>query len=143
MFAAHDRNATREVFFRAWQRHRAGEPLEGVETAIVRVAQAHPEYHALLDDPDCTERDFLPELGETNPFLHLAMHIAIDEQLALDEPRGIRERYRRWRAAGPDEHELQHRMMDCLGEMLWLAQREQRAPDPSAYLGCLQRLLGK
>lgn len=136
-----DRAGLREVFFRAWRRHRASEPLEGIERLVVDVALRHPEYHNLLDDPEAhTDRDYLPELGETNPFMHLAMHVAIEEGLALDQPHGIRERYRALRERLPDEHAVQHAVMDCLGEMLWQAQRAGAAPDETTFMDCLERM---
>ena len=141
MFAGQDRAQTREVFFRAWRAHREGRPLAGVEQTIVQVALRHPEYHALLDRPeDARDRDYVPESGQTNPFLHLALHIAIDEQLAVDRPPGVRTQYLRLRAASPDDHAAQHRMMDCLGEVLWQAQRRGQPPSESDYLDCLTRL---
>jgi hypothetical protein len=140
MLYGQDRRALREQFVRAWRKQLAGEPLQGVETLIVGVVRRHPEYHDLLTDDDATARDWAPEQGESNPFLHMAMHIAIDEGLMLDEPRGVRDRYRRLRAQFPDEHPLQHRMMDCLGEMLWRAARDGQAPDTRAYLECLDRI---
>ena len=125
MFFGQDRRQLREVFFRAWQRHRENLPLEGVEPLIVTVALRHPEYHPLLDDPARAEdRDYLPEAGQTNPFLHLGMHIAIEEQLALDQPHGIRAQYQRLLARLADEHAVQHHIMECLGEWLWRAGRE-------------------
>ena len=141
MFAGQDRGRTREVFFRAWRAWRAGRPLEGVEKLIVEVALRHPEYHALLDQPDALrERDYFPESGETNPFLHLGMHIAIEEQLALGQPAGIRDCYRKMLARLPDEHAVQHRMMECLGEMLWQANRQATPAPETVYLDCLRRL---
>jgi hypothetical protein len=92
---------------------------------------------------DAAGRDYLPETGETNPFLHMAMHIAIEESLVLDQPRGIREHYRKLLARTADEHAVQHQMMDCLGEMLWRANRDRRAPDPAGYLECLARLTAR
>ena len=73
----------------------------------------------------------------------MGLHIAIEEQLSIDRPGGIRAYYRTLLQQGPDEHAAQHRMMDCLGEMLWQAGRSQSAPDPGLYLGCLARLCGK
>ena len=143
MFAGQDRGQTREVFFRAWRAHREGQPLEGVEKLIVQVVLRHPEYHALLEHPEpARERDYFPESGETNPFLHLGMHIAIEEQLSIDQPRGIRGYYQKILMRLPDEHAAQHHMMECLGEMLWQASRQATAPQESVYLDCLQRLLG-
>src|SRR4030067_2443626 len=128
MLYGQDRREWRQVYYRAWRKHGAGEPLEGAEQLIVTVALRHPEYHALLARPEAGEdRDWLPELGEANPFLHLGMHIAIEEQLSIDQPRGIRGYYRKILMRLPDEHAAQHHMMECLGEMLW-----QGAPKATA-----------
>ena len=142
MFAGQDRGQTREVFFRAWRAHREGHPLEGVEKLIVQVVLRHPEYHSLLEHAEpARERDYFPESGETNPFLHLGMHIAIEEQLSIDQPRGIRGYYQKMLMRLPDEHAAQHHMMECLGEMLWQASRQSATPQETVYLDCLQRLL--
>lgn len=139
----HDRKNLREVFFHAWQRYRNGLPLEGVEQLIVAVAQRHPEYQPILDDSErFADRDYSPELGETNPFLHMSMHIAIAEQLSIDQPRGVRAHFRTILAQTGDEHETEHRMMECMGEMLWQAGRAGTAPDEKVYLDCLTRLNG-
>ena len=141
MFAGQNREQTRLVFFRAWRAHRESRPLDGVEKLIVQVILQHPEYHALLDQPEsASERDYFPESGETNPFLHLGMHIAIEEQLSLNQPRGIRDHYQKLLLRFPDEHTAQHHMMECLGEMLWQAQRQGTNPQETVYLSCLQRL---
>lgn len=133
-----ERARLREVFFRAWRNHRDGRPLEGVERMVIDVALKHPEYQPLLDDPESHgDRDFAPSLGATNPFLHLSMHIAIEEQVAIDQPRGVQSHYQTLRLRLADEHAAQHAMMDCLGEMLWRAQQDRTAPSESVYLECL------
>jgi len=143
MYASHDRGATREVFFRAWRKHLDHAPLEGVEQLLVQVALRHPEYHALLDNRTRhLERDFSPLAGETNPFLHMGLHIAIEEQLSLDEPRGIRAVYQTLRTRHPDDHAAQHAMMECLGEWLHRAQQQGGEPNLAIYMECLTRLTG-
>ena len=135
-----DRARLREVFFNAWRRHRAGEPLEGIERLVVEVAQRHPEYQRLLEDPSAQlDRDYNPALGHTNPFLHLGLHIAIEEQLSIDQPHGIRDHYHRLRVRLADDHAAQHVMMECLAEMLWQAQRNNAAPSEARYFDCLQQ----
>jgi len=137
---ASSRQDTREVFFRTWEKLTADLPLEGVEVLIARVIQAHPEYHATLSNRSTSEdRDYLPESGETNPFLHMGMHVAIEEQLSIDQPRGIRQQYDQLLLRFADPHEVQHVVMECLGEMLWQAQRQQAPPDERIYLECLQK----
>ena len=140
MFTTSNRDTTREVFFHAWAKHRGGEPLEGMERMLVQVALAHPEYHAMLDDRDAhLDRDYSPAVGETNPFLHMGLHIAIEEQLTLGEPAGIREAFQRLRVQMPDEHEVQHRIMECLAESIYQMQRQRRDFDAAAYIECLKR----
>lgn len=139
-----DRTELRQVFFRAWQHYQAQQPLEGAERLVVAAALRHPEYHALLDSPDTAQdRDYTPESGAVNPFLHLGMHIAIEEQLSVDRPAGVRGHYAAIVQRTGDEHEAQHAMMECLGEAIWRAQRSGTAPDEAAYLDCLARLSGR
>ena len=84
-----DRTALREVFFRAWRNHREQRALEGIEATIVDVALRHPEYHQLLDGGDTpAQRDYHSALGETNPFMHMGLHIAVAEQLSINQPQG-------------------------------------------------------
>ncbi|OZA29280.1 MAG: hypothetical protein B7X91_02215 [Hydrogenophilales bacterium 17-64-11] len=137
------RDQVRQFFFDVWAKYRAGQPLAGAEQPALDVVLAHPEYHAMLDRPDRhIERDYLPESGETNPFLHLSMHLAIAEQLSVDQPPGIRDRYQRLLALHGDAMDAQHDIMDCLAEMIWQVQRYRTAFDSAAYLRCLDQKLG-
>ena len=140
-----DRAAYRRVFCEAWRKHLAGEALSAQEVEIAAVARAHPEYHGILEDPDrALDADWLPEHGESNPFLHLAMHLAVREQAAADRPASITDIYRRLRRRTGSELEAEHEMIECLAEALWHAQRAgQTAPDEAGYLDCLRRRAGK
>ena len=96
----------------------------------------HPEYHAVLDHPErYRDRDYV---DESNPFLHMSLHLALEEQLSIDQPPGIRAALRRTcSSAGGDRHEALHQALECLAETVWRAQRERAAPDAAAYLDCL------
>jgi len=140
----HDRNQMRMFFIEVWKKYRAQAPLEPLEKIIAEILRAHPEYHRLLEDPDAVlEKDYLPDLGESNPFLHMGMHIAIQEQLGTNRPAGIIDIYQSLLIKLQDPHEVEHRMLECLGEMLWRAQRDGTDPDESAYLDCLRTLTDK
>jgi hypothetical protein len=140
MLYGNDRRQLREVMFKAWRKQAHGEPLEGIEQLIVAVARRHPEYHAILENEDANaDRDYNPDSGEHNPFLHLAFHMAIEEQLAVNQPPGLRDHYQRLCIRQGDEHEAQHRVMECLAEMIWQAGRGGTAPDPKIYLDCLEK----
>jgi hypothetical protein len=138
------RDQVRQFFFDVWAKYRSGQPLAGAEVPALDAVLAHPEYHALLDQPDrYIERDYLPEAGETNPFLHLSMHLAVAEQLSVDQPPGIRDRYQQLLKQHEDVMDAQHAIIDCLGEMIWQVQRYQTAFDSAAYLRCLDIKLGR
>lgn len=134
------REQVREFFFATWRKFRAGEPLGGLEAMALEVILAHPEYQAALEAPERhRERDYQPESGEANPFLHLSLHLALEEQLSVDQPRGIAERFAALLAARDDRHAALHDALECLGEMVWRAQRDRAPPDGEAYLECLAR----
>ena len=134
------RDQARNFLFETWRKYRERAPLEGLETVAVDVMLLHPEYHHILDDPGrFLDRDYVPEQGEANPFLHMSLHLAIEEQLSIDQPPGIRAEFERIRARRGDRHDALHAVLECLGETIWRAQRARAAPDAEAYLECLRR----
>lgn len=137
------RDQARRFFFDTWAKHCTGAPLEGLQTTALAVILLHPEYHALLADRERNlDRDFGPQQGGLNPFLHLSLHLAIEEQLSIDQPPGIALAYRALAARLGDEHEAKHAMLECLGQTIWNAQRNATAPDGAAYLRCVEQKLG-
>jgi hypothetical protein len=134
------RDQVRRFFFDAWRKYRKTEPLTPLESMALQVMQAHPEYHAVLDAPEkYMEQEYFPEMGETNPFLHMSLHLSILEQLSIDQPPGIAAAYQTLLEKYGEEHPAQHDLMECLAETVWRAQRQKTAPDSSAYLACIQR----
>ncbi len=133
----------RRFFFETWAKYRSQAPLEGLERTAIEVILLHPEHHALLDDPQRNlDRDFSPESGTVNPFLHLSLHLAIAEQLSIDQPRGISAAYGELITRSASEHDALHVLLECLGETVWRAQRDRAAPDEAAYLDCIRRNSG-
>lgn len=136
-----DRDSLRRYYRTVWDKATAGQPLEPLEHLIAGVIREHPEYQPVLADPEIAlGREYTPEQGQTNPFLHMGMHIAIQEQLGGDRPAGILDLYQRLRRRMGDSHAVEHRMMECLGETLWEAQRDGVEPDERVYLERLRRL---
>ena len=134
------REQVRQFFFDAWRKYREHQVLAGLEQLALSVIVLHPEYHAVLDDPErYQEREYRPEAGDTNPFLHMSMHLAIEEQLSIDQPPGIKAELARIAAKSSDRHAACHEIMECLAETVWRAQRDGVAPDAPAYLECLKR----
>ncbi|MBS0587534.1 DUF1841 family protein [Nitrosomonas sp.] len=137
------REQARQLFFETWRKYRQREILSGIETIALEVILLHPEYHDILNDPErYLDKDYLPEMGDTNPFLHMSMHVAIKEQLSINQPIGICERFARLQKNCGSEHAAAHQLMECLAEMIWQAQRAQSAPDAAIYFDCLDKRLG-
>ena len=141
MFFNPTRDEARNFLFESWRKRRAGELLTPLEDLIAQLIAKHPEFHAVLENPDLHQnQDFPPESGATNPFLHLMMHLTIEEQISIDQPAGIRAQFIRLTHQFESEHNAQHRMMECLGEMLWQAQRNATQPDALIYFSCLDKM---
>ena len=136
------REDVRRFFFETWRKYRSQAPLEGLEKTALEVVLLHPEYHALLESEDSDiDREFLPEGGQLNPFLHLSLHLALAEQISIDQPRGIRGLHAQTLARAQSDHDALHLLLECLGETVWRAQRDHAAQDEEAYLDCIRRKL--
>lgn len=123
----------------AWKKRVEGLPLSPLEAQIAHVIELHPEYHAGITS-DELDRDYLPEGGETNPYLHMGLHLGLREQVATDRPAGIRAIHDALLASAMDPHDAEHRMIECLAETLWEAQSSNTPPDEQRYLERLRRL---
>ncbi len=138
--ATKQRQVIRRVFFLSWKKHRLGEQLEGIERLVVEVILLHPEYQPLLsEDESAMDIDTQPP-GQTNPFLHMGMHITLLEQLQIDRPPGVRTIYQQLSATNANDHQTQHRMLECLGQWLYSTQTGKAPPSPEIYLECLRKL---
>ncbi len=136
-----DRSQLRKMFFDAWTKHHKKQSLSAMDDIIVNIIKLHPEYHAMLsNENDYLDKDYLPEAGESNPFLHMAMHISIHEQLSTQRPVQITQLYQLLLNKYQDPHDVEHHMMECLGQMIWQSQRDNVLPDESLYVSCLQKL---
>ena len=134
------RDEVRRFFFDLWHKHRSNTVMTPIELQALDWVLEHPEYHALLSDPEKNlARDYLPEFGDINPFLHMSLHLTITEQVSIDQPPGIRAEFERLTQQRGSLHEAAHEVLECLGEMVWKAQRDGSAPDGAAYLECVKR----
>lgn len=142
MFYGNTVQEVRQVYFSAWHKYQKQEPLSALEQQIISVLLAHPEYHSTMDNMSRSqEQNYYPELGETNPFLHMGLHLAVREQIATDRPAGIAEVYKNLVKKHQDPLDVEHIMMDQLAECLWIAQKNRATPDEQLYLKALRDLI--
>jgi Domain of unknown function (DUF1841) len=140
IFANEGREALRRRYAEAWRRRNEGLPLEPLDAQIADVIEQHPEYHAVVADPDAPGADYGVESGRSNPWLHMGLHLAIREQVGTRRPSGIDAVHARLSRQLGSELEAEHRMIEVLAETLWEAQRAGTAPDEHRYLEMLRRL---
>lgn len=134
------REQVRSFFCESWRKHRERLILQGAEATAADLILEHPEYHALLENPAAAlEQEFAPEGGQMNPFLHLSLHLAVADQISIDQPPGIRAAYAALRTR-LDVHDAEHAILECLGETLWNAQRQGGELDASDYLERVRRI---
>ncbi len=134
------RDEVRRFFFEAWRKFGQSLELTPLEGLALQVMMMHPEYHAVLGAPEqFLEQEYFPEMGETNPFLHMSLHLSILEQISINQPPGISSNYLALQQKHDDEHAAQHDLMECLAETVWRAQRDRAPPDAAAYLQCMQQ----
>lgn len=142
MLYTSERDKLRQFYVECWRKARNGLPMEPIEQMVARVIEMHPEYHQMLENEQLGN-EYKPEDGETNPFLHMGMHLGLQEQVVMDRPAGIKAIYQQLGEKYADVSKTEHAMMDCLAEMMWQAQKNQSEPDEAAYLSCLKQLLLK
>ena len=134
------RDEVRQVYLKVWHKIQQQQLLEPMEALIAEVIEIHPEYHVLFEQNETlAQQEFSPEKGQTNPFLHMGMHIALREQAGTDRPPGVKAIYNSL-IKKKGQHDAEHAMMECLGKALWNAQRANQTPDEADYLECLKKL---
>ena len=130
----------RRFFCTTYAKQRAGMPLDAMELVAAPWVAEHPEYHGELTDlAAAVAAIYSVEEGRSNPFLHLSMHLSIQEQVSIDQPSGIRQAVELLAARRNSLHQAHHEVMECLGEMIWASQRSGMPPDGEAYIQCVRR----
>lgn len=139
MIFGQDKNELRQMYIDAWRKSQLGDLLSPLEAQIAGVIEDHPEYQAMMSE-DIIDASFTPEGGQTNPFLHMGLHLAVREQVATDRPPGIAALFNAILVKTGDSHATEHKVLECLAETLWEAQSNNAMPDEQAYLERLKRL---
>jgi len=138
------RDEVREFFFDTWSKFNHQQTLTDLEKIAIGVIQMHPEYHAVLDAPEqYKQQEYFPELGETNPFLHMSLHLSVLEQISINQPIGIVDVYAKLKLTHQEEHAAQHDVIDCLAETIWHAQQNKTTLDTAYYLQLLKKKIGQ
>lgn len=138
-----NRTEMRQFFFDTWQKAQQNQPLEALEQLVTTIIQQHPEYHRAISNPSNTlQKEYFQQTGESNPFLHMGLHISLQEQVGTNRPKGVTALYQKLLGKFGDEHRVAHAMMECLAKSLHQAQQDGGAPDERGYVKCLRKIKG-
>lgn len=126
-----ERNTLRNQFFTAWEKHLKKSPIEPLEAQIISVIVDHPEYHEFFSARENQHQEIS---GDTNPFLHLSLHLALRDQIQTNRPVGIKTIFQTLYRKHACHLQAEHIMMACLEKILWKAQQSNQPPDEKEYL---------
>ncbi|AUZ04077.2 MULTISPECIES: DUF1841 family protein [Vitreoscilla] len=134
----------RRYFAHVWQNRLNPLQLDALQQKALRIIEAHPEYQVYLENiEDYLDKNWTPEEGQTNPFLHLSLHLSIQEQVGINQPFGIRTIHQKLVGMYNDNWvKAEDEMMEALVETIWQAQRHNQGLDVNAYMTRLRRLVG-
>ncbi|MDX8390848.1 MAG: DUF1841 family protein [Mariprofundaceae bacterium] len=126
--------AHRKVFWDTWRKVSSDLPLDALEVRIARVIHMHPEYYSLFDDEETfLDRDYQVDDG-SNPYLHLSLHMALEEQVATHHPPELAIALEAlMRKLSLDRHDALHQLLDILAEVVHDAQRQDKDLDTLTY----------
>lgn len=136
------KNEVRLFFIQTWEKVKNNQVLTPAESVAAYWIKCHPEFHETLNNNEnILEKNYSPEEGNTNPFLHLSLHLAVSEQVSIDQPPGIKQVFLSLCERYQCEHEACHKIFDCLTEQIWQQQRNQIGFNNESYLNCIQNNL--
>ena len=136
MFSS-DRSKQRQYLKQAWEKYTSHEQLEPLELQLSKIVEQHPEYQNLIKNLDS---EYFPEQGNTNPYLHINLHLTLQDQITMDQPKGIRDIHSQLIVKIKDAHEVEHMMMEHIAEMIFNAQKNNAAFDLDGYIQALKSL---
>ena len=127
----------RQYLKQAWAKYTRQEQLEPLELQLSKIVEQHPEYQNLIKNLDS---EYFPEQGNTNPYLHINLHLTLQDQITMDQPKGIRDIHSQLIVKIKDAHEVEHMMMEHIAEMIFNAQKNNAAFDLDGYIQALKSL---
>ena len=137
MFSS-DRSAQRKFLAKSWEKYKANQLLEPLELQLAKIIEKHPEYQEIINNLDT---EYFPEQGKINPFLHINLHLSLQDQISLDQPKGIKEIYNSLVKKIKDTHRVEHIMMELIAEMIFNSQKNNKPMDQEQYLRSLKELI--
>lgn len=134
----HDIYKLRQTFYTAYTKMLGNQQLSPIEMQIAYVIKQYPEYHAFLSNKKGIEREFPDQ--DTNPFLIMALHLSVIEQISTNRPTGIAHIFKEATKDKPAAvvEKIMAKVLQC---MMMDSLTKRAEPDEAEYLKQLRHAL--
>ncbi|AGF49226.1 DUF1841 family protein [Candidatus Kinetoplastidibacterium galati] len=130
----------RYFFIEVWNKHKLSKTLTPIEKTTIACILEHPQFYKDLDNKESIKNSYNSNFPESNPFLHLSMHLAISEQLLIDQPCGIKAAYNKLITSN-DPHTAIHKIIKCLTLTIQYSQTHRLELDSNKYMNLIKDLI--
>lgn len=115
-----------------WEAYRSGGPLDEEGRQLAQAMEQHREFHALWACA-ASLRGEAWELSGINPFLHVSLHAAVENQIQAGDPPEAAELMAALLEAGADRHEAIHLLAGVLTQQIWHMLKNKQPFDRAWY----------
>jgi MoaA/NifB/PqqE/SkfB family radical SAM enzyme len=123
-----------------WDFGKEGIIPEGEDARLLEVLKEHREYYKVWGIADTIDEPGYTIKG-VNPFLHVAAHLIIENQLAEENPKEVREILKQLEEAGADRHDAIHLIANPVMEQVFYTMKHKRPFDEQKYVSDLRRIV--
>jgi len=89
-----------------WQRMKKGESLSEEDERLAKILLEHQEYAKIWEETSSK----IDETEKINPYLHVSLHLVIENQIAEENPRQVSRYLSKKLSQGADRHEIIHEL---------------------------------
>jgi hypothetical protein len=140
------RKLNRERIHSIWELAKNGnlDILTGEEGRYAEVMLEHEEeYFNQFEMADLTYNYQYDPDTEENPFLHIALHVVVENQLEAGQPTEVYQFYDSMRKRKCSHHDAIHLIAALLAPLIVIALQRNGAPDEELYRSLLRKYKGK
>jgi hypothetical protein len=133
------RRVTRSRLGLIWELAQAGGELDGEDARLAAVLKQHPEYTDVWEEAQSMGKEEVTRDG-VNPFVHVAIHQVVENQLAENDPPQTAETLEALLRAGYERHNAIHAIGRVVSDEIFAILKEKRPFDEGAYMSALEDL---
>lgn len=135
------RKLNHEYLYTIWQAAKTGdlELFSGESERLATIMLEHDEYHNQFEIADHLHDHEYDVDQEGNPFLHIAIHAVVENQLEAREPIEVYQFYKAMRKHVVPRHEIVHMIGAILAPLTFDVKQEGQPFDLGRYVRILKK----